>query len=185
MMKLNQTTHILILFTFVIIFVGFYLYHTIADVKRLNVEVKKLTTDLQNIANGLSNISKELSEVRQCDNQTCSIQQVPLEVTQTTIKSEQEPKVVINKILENEDDDDSSSVNTEELKKIINDDVEEEDEEEQEEDEIFEEIIKSEPQFTHEELDKKKLPEIKDLCRLKGLETKGTKEQLISKLLSI
>lgn len=194
MLKLNKTTHIMIITSVAVLLIAFYLYHTINDLKRLNVEVKKLSTDLQN---AVGTMSKEINDLKAKD--VISFPVVS-QVQRESIESRdpQVPQVEATEI--KEQDDDTSSVNTDELKKIINEgeDAKSDAQSEIEGVEGFvngneevegvteTEVTEQQPSelFIKEALDKKKLPELKELCRQKNLDTKGTKEQLISRLMA-
>jgi len=203
MLPFNKNTHFIIILVFILFFIVIYLYYTINDVKQLTNEIKKLSSDSQknnqdinSLVSTISTLNNELNSLKsrnifeKCTQNSCTIQN--------------------NKNIElQNDNDDSSSVNTEELKQIIseNDKTNEEldniveelteivNDNDDEEDEI--EAAKTaeetaETAETDKKMEKKetidyhklKYDEIKDLCKSKGISTKGTKDQLIAKLMA-
>lgn len=184
MMNFNKSTHLLILFTFAIIFVVLYLYYTINDVKRMSNELKKVNADIQKITHDLQGLAGSFNNLNSSNNLLIQKQTQQLQPhTTTVIEVEKHTKNVpiINQIHsddESSDDDDATSVNTEELKNIINDNVIEDDDENNEEN-VEELVVKSDSEG---DLRKLKYEDLKDLCKQKGISSKGTKEQLIVKL---
>lgn len=200
MAKLNKTTHLMILFTFAIVFIVIYLYYTIGDVKKMSSEVKRLTADVSRLNQDVQNILGNLKVgVPTCN--VPAVQQKPQQVQPVVVqpvvpqpvKAPVQQPAVVNDSESDDEDDDASSVNTEELKKIINDveeDVEEDDEEGVDEAEKIsvEDGGNTEAPKTsvpsEEQLKKMKYDDLKEVCKAHGVSTKGTKDQLISKLLS-
>jgi len=215
MIKFNKSTHLMILFTFAIIFVVLYLYYTINDVKRMSNELKKITSDVQKINLDIQGLNVALNNLNLATNnliiqkqpQTQQISSVfvkPVNSQSSGAKNDsscqkQSPSALINDLEDDDEDDDATSVNTEELKNIINenDDVEEEtsevekkkesvipnddvsdDDESDDNDDLELEATPAETIDFH----KLKYEELKDLCKKNGISTKGTKDQLISKL---
>lgn len=200
MFKLNKTTHLMILFTFAIVFVVFYLYYTINDVKRLSSDVRKLSTDVSKLNQDLTNIIGSLGSLK--NDVPAGVKVNPLVVPISVPVVEPQVEAVVGTkgtelVLESdsEDEDDGSSVNTDELKKIITEnDIEDEQEQEPETTELEqhsdpEPEVESDPvqELLKEGINFKNLKyeELKDLCKKNSLSTKGTKDQLISRLESI
>lgn len=209
MAKLNKTTHLMILFTFAIVFVVIYLYYTISDVKKMNSDVKKLVLDVAKLNQDVQNILAIMPKIpmtasnlqiptpSQQSQSHGQPQQVPPKVQQVTVQpnvqiTSQQKQPILPIVDESDEEDDVSSVDTDELKKIINDadgvpgDVLEQKEAEppiqEYEQDITEELSAKTEIFSEEDLKKLKYDEIKDLCRTRGISTRGTKEQLIAKL---
>jgi outer membrane murein-binding lipoprotein Lpp len=202
MIKLNKTTHLMILFTFAVVFVVVYLYYTINDVKRLNTEVKKLSTDvaklsqdLTNIVSTMSNFNKDVMDMKAGNVNNLLVKQQP---QQTAPASAPQPvpapaKQSIVDDIDSEDDDDSS-VTTEELKKIIvenDDDTTSEKDDVTAEDEAPQSVLAPEPESQQQQsastvnvddLKKMKYDDLKELCKSKGVSTKGNKDQIITRL---
>ena len=157
MIKINKTTHIMILSTFALIFVVVYLYYTINDVKKLSVEVKKnaaditkLTLEVQNAMSVITNLNKDVLEVK--------------------------GQSVCNKRFEDLKDDaqsEQSSVDSEMLKKII---VGEEDEETEVK------AVETVAAETTPDFQNMKYEELRDELKRRGMSTKGTKLDLIARL---
>lgn len=200
MIKFNKSTHLMILFSFTIIFVALYLYYTINDVKRMSNELKKINTDIQKLNMDIQGLNGSLNNLNLATNNLIIQKESPAVVK--PINQKQSPSVEVNN-LDDEDDDDATSVNTEDLKNIINenDDVEEEDvsksepekkkdvlpvndddesDDNDDNDDLEEEDINTPVELI--DFQKLKYEELKDLCKKKGISTKGTKDQLISKL---
>lgn len=208
MIKFNKSTHLMILFTFAIIFVVLYLYYTINDVKRMSNELKKITSDVQKINLDIQGLNGALNNLNLATNNlivqkqshqntTASVQVVAKPVNNSqSCQIKQSSTALINDLEDDDEDDDATSVNTEELKNIINENDGEEEEEKSSESEKKESIIPTDGVSDADESDdnddlkleetvdfhKLKYEELKDLCKKKGISTKGTKDQLISKL---
>lgn len=205
MIKLNKTTHLMILFTFAVVFVVVYLYYTINDVKKLNAEVKKLSADvvkmnqdMQNIISTVSAFNKDVWDLKagvpsNVNNLLVKTQTAPAPSTVATSAAAAPTMVdnqstkkqsVIDEIDLDSDDDDNTSVNTEELKKIINenDHSDDEDTEQAVEAIVDKKVDVVEQADTTDDLKKKKYDDLKELCKTKGLSTKGSKDQLIARL---
>jgi hypothetical protein len=191
-MKIDKSTHMLILGAFVLVFVIIYLYIAITDIKRLKIEVQVLQKDLTTLLDSTKCILPKQEGVAvqaQCEF-------LPLPVL-TPVQSMNQKVETPTPILDEEEDDEEESIDADEIKMMINEDDDDEEEEEiveedeeveemeevQEEEEVetvVEEIATDTP--TIDSIRKMKYEEIKDLCRKKGISIKGTKEQLIEKL---
>lgn len=58
MFKIDKNTHLMILFTFALIFLVVYLYYTIVDVRKIQREVKSLADEVATIKGRVSNCQK-------------------------------------------------------------------------------------------------------------------------------
>lgn len=202
MIKLNKTTHLMILFTFAVVFVVVYLYYTINDVKRLNTEVKKLSTDvtkltqdLQSVVGTMSNFNKDVMDMKAGNVNNLLVKQQAAATAPQHTPVAQKQSVVDD--IDSEDDDDSS-VTTEELKKIIvenDDDTTENNDGDGEVEDVPQstqtpvsshDTVDSTPQTSTplnvDDLKKMKYDDLKDLCKTKGVSMKGTKDQIITRL---
>lgn len=172
-MKIPKTVHLLIIVVFILVFVALYLYNLINDIKRINNEVKKLTNDVQQISKDLNNlvtISSSLNrDVFDLKSSTCKI---PIQSAQVKEEEVEKKSVVSEEYIESDDD---TSVNTDELKKIITENEGENDVDNEED-----EIHVTEKSLT--DFENMSYLELKELCKQKGLNTKGTKEALKSRL---
>jgi hypothetical protein len=195
----------MILVAFAIIFIVLYLYYTINDVKKISNELKKLSTDIQKINLDIQGLNSSLNNINLATNNLI-IQKQSLTPPPTSLqvlsKNNQANQVIFHHDDEDEDDDedDATSVNTEELKKIINDTDEtippeledtklkstpeniKKDSNEEDQDDNFDNIEKIDTTLEKPDLHKLKYEDIRDLCKRKGISSKGTKDQLISKL---
>jgi len=201
MIKFDKTTHLLILFTFAIIFIVLYLYSTINNVNKINLDLKKtnsdiqkINSDLQVITNSLNNLNlaiNNLSIQKQSNIVETQIKQVVPSINKNTlssppIKTESIKSTSNTNELEEEEDDDeevASSVDTEDLKNILNDgDKLKDDETDIDEENNSESNKSSKNDVKNVDITKFKYEELKELCKKKGISTKGTKEQLVAKL---
>lgn len=191
MIKLNKTTHLMILFTFAVIFVVVYLYYTINDVKRINNEMKRLTTDVsklnQDVINVIATINGFNKDEMCMTKQNMNTPLVPKSTDNQLTTPIAQASLIQSSIVDDiafEDEDDDTSVNTEELKHIIADNDIEDHEEvcELEAPETEKDLEPTSTLSNIEELRKLKYDDVKELCKQKGISIKGTKEQLITKL---
>lgn len=107
MFKIDKSTHLLILFTFAIIFVVVYLYYTIIDVRKIQKELKTLSEDVL-----------ALKKLQAQENQATLHEEEQKRVIPIVLATETEPE------LDFEVDEDES-VHTEEVQAVL--DVEEQD----------------------------------------------------------
>lgn len=171
MIKINKTTHIMILSVFAIVFIVVYLYYTVNDVKKLSIEVKKnsaditkLTQDIQNAMNVLTNLNNDVLEVK----------------GKSIGTSNASVALVVDKD-EEEANSEESSVDSQMFKKIITgDDDDDDDGEDVVEDEPLEEEAEEVP--TPVDYKSMKYDELKDEAKRRGLSAKGSKDQLIARL---
>lgn len=170
--------HLLIIIVFILVFVALYLYNLINDIKRINNEVKKLTTDVQQITKDLNNlvtISSSLNrDVYDLKSNSCKVPVVSSSIDKVLNEDVEKKSLVSEEYIESDDD---TSVNTDELKKIIT--------ENDGGDEVDEEAGDDEVQITERtttDYENMTYLELKELCKQKGLNSKGTKEALKSRL---
>jgi hypothetical protein len=170
-MKINKNVHFLILLAFIIVFVVIYLYYTITDVKKLAVELKKNTQDIQSIATTLTTLNKSINDLK----------------SQSTIITPNEfniqEDVEVDADVEEEDThDDMKKL----LLQIDEDEPEEESEEESEEEQPAEpEPEEQQPEESIIDLKLLKLDELRNICKTNNISSKGSKDQLISRLSSL
>ena len=169
MIKINKTTHIMILSVFAIVFIVVYLYYTVNDVKKLSIEVKKnsaditkLTQDIQNAMNVLTNLNNDVLEVK----------------GKSIGTSKASLALVVDKD-EEETNSEESSVDSQMFKKIITGD-DDDDGEDVVEDEPLEEEVEEVPAPV--DYKSMKYDELKDEAKRRGLSAKGSKDQLIARL---
>jgi len=180
----------MILLTFVLIFIVFYLYYTIVDVKKMNQELLKLGKEVQSLSSGFATLSKEVLSLR-----NAALPAPACCFRPGAVPAEQ------NLVIDDEDEDEDE-VSSEDLKKIIND-ADSEDEgdaaasvqdEDVESDVPIDKVHNDadapveetestlEKPLSAEDLKKMKYDEIKELCKQKGVTVKGSKDVLVEKL---
>lgn len=199
MMKINKSIHFMILLTFAIVFVVFYLYYTINDVKKLSIELKKTSQDVQTIATNLASINKTITELKtSC---AVSVKQVVTNPVNVVVKDRANTLIDTDPSVENdeedeEDEDEENDITHNDMKKLLLNEIDDDDDDDDiSEDEVIFEIIPEESSvkqiITEEESDEEiddidlkslKLDQLKVLCKKKGVSCKGTKDQLISRL---
>jgi hypothetical protein len=181
-----------------------------SDVQKINLDIQGLNGALNNLNLATNNliIQKQPQQISPVVVKPVTNSQNSGTKNDSSCQK-QSPSALINDLDDDDDeDDDATSVNTEELKNIINenDDVEEEtsevekkkesviptddvsDDDESDDDDDLEleatsALLKSVATPTETiDFHKLKYEELKDLCKKNGISTKGTKDQLISKL---
>lgn len=101
MFKFNKSTHITIISTFAIVFIVIYLYYTITDLRKLQIEVSKLSKQVQELNNS---------------QQQCPLPQATMTfVPGTTSDHMTVPSAPLQSIIE----EDTSSVSTDEIKQLL------------------------------------------------------------------
>jgi len=187
----------MILMTFTLVFVVVYMYYTIKDVKRIYGEVKKNTQDiqaLQSLTNDVKNMKGTIEMMNQgmlaqSQFNVCSI---PFPDMSQQVFVPPPPPQHVSDIK-----DDAESVATEDIKKLVRDD---DDDDENEEIGVVDDVgdigdivnetagVVVEPVQTQviseESLKKLKFEELKDVCKKMGISIKGTREALISRILT-
>lgn len=206
MFKLDKKTHLIILFTFAMVFVVVYLYYTIQDLRKAQVELKRLQDELavvKNLSNTVSCMKTDVDELKTVKHIKANI------AAPTTATAPVATTVSVEPIPTQEDV--ASSVDTEEIRDILDggmddeeivsqegevhevDDVASEVEEEVQQDTPVEEVHEDEnievntdvpvkDQITPEELKNMKVDELKELCREYNLSTKGNKNDLLVRI---
>ncbi len=192
MFKIDKNTHLAILFTFAVIFIVFYLYHTIQDLKKVQNELTKINNDILTLKRNSAVIDRLENDrlSREINKNQVNINKLnnnPNTIIYTTNETETEKDETHNL------QEDNESVQTKELEDILNnssssssdtESVSENDNLEvsknahieiEEENEEVEEIEKI-------DLHSLTLEELKELCKKHGLSTKGSKSVLKERL---
>lgn len=208
MFKIDKNTHMLILFTFALIFVVVYLYYTIIDVRKMQKEIKRLNDEIVALRKSPSppqpivshpQVTTEQVPVKATKSKSESIQVPIVEITQTDSQVEKKNmSELLDTVL-----DDADSVVTDEIRDTLNctDDEEEVvanpevtslNATSQEVQDILKEIpedvndiiddIEKREKVDINELVNMKYDDLKDLCKKHNLTQKGTKEVLIKRL---
>ena len=122
-MKLSASTHLSILITFAVIFVGFYLYYTINDVRKMTIDLKKISNEVNALSSSLNTLTKEFSDIQKCNLDVQKVYNMnDMLVTELNSAFKCDKKqCVLN--------DDIESVDTADIKKMLNDQEETNDEE--------------------------------------------------------
>lgn len=202
MFKIDKSTHMLILFTFALVFVVVYLYYTITDLRKMQKEVKRLTDELAALKAGTGANAKVqvLSPAAAA---------VPAPQPSPPVGAQQ-AKVVVKQLAPEPVADDASSVASDEIREALkgSDDEDEKpavapvpsgakeeegDGEEQEDAEINIEDLIAAPaakdatgeaatEITLDILGKMKYEDLREYCRKHGLSQKGNKDVLMSRI---
>lgn len=174
MFKLDKSTHMMILFTFALVFVVIYLYYTITDVRKMQRDIVRLSGEVSALTQAAASAS-----------QSAAPKAVPLPPAAPFVQVKECTTI-------DEDEEDDDSVSTEDIKATLDTHEEDEKEEVNVEEVVIEEV--SLPQPHQEEgpkmhqgvdLNKLKFEEIKDMCRAKNIKIQGSKEVLIKRLMDL
>lgn len=179
-MKINRSTHFMVLVLFAIAFVVVYLYYTIKDVKKIHLEIARLSNDVLKLTQSISNITNTLI------NQTTPITPLAAGACMASF-SQPIPQVQVtipNNITESESGD---SVATAEMHKII----ETIDDGEEVEADADTQALTTEhandvgiAQLDAKQLKTVSYDALKKYCKENGIDAKGTKDVLVSKILA-
>ena len=186
----------MIMFTFAIVFVVVYLYFTITDVRKMQRDMVRLSEEVLNLQKMLTK-QQQIAQV---------VQQVPkVEVSEKThvneIVPEDEDSVVTEDIraaLECSDDgDDAIDAGEEQVESQVESQVEAEAEEAEIKsvhsgidephfefniNSVSENEFNPSPKLSVDEIKALKYDELRDQCRAHGLSSKGTKDNMIQRL---
>jgi hypothetical protein len=185
MFKIDKTTHLAILFTFALAFVVIYLYYTISDVRKVQLELKKVQDEVV----GLQKLVTTLNTVKQ----ECVVAPVAIPPqVQVDIKAIPEPEPVV--IVE-----DDESVTSEEVHNILDATSDNDAEEDTPvpapvptaapaqfvaSTSVVEPIpIAADQSAGTIDFSSMKYDELRDLCKKHGLSTKGTREILLARVM--
>lgn len=195
MFKLDKKTHLTILFTFAVVFIVIYLYYTIRDVRKVQVDVKKLQDELavvKTLSTTVGAMKAEIEEMKNTKHVRANIDIANLPAPSTVVSVQEAVQETVQEEsveADVQEEDDVSSVNTDEIRDIL--DGEDEEEEPHKEDEDDTEVsdeqegaveeVDGTPGQTKspEELKNMKVDELKELCRSYNLSTKGNKNDLL------
>lgn len=182
MFKIDKNTHLAILFTFAVIFIVFYLYHTIQDLKKIQNELTKINNDILTLKRNSAIIDRLEND------------RLSREINKNQVKLNETAVIYPNNTLVEKDniEDDDISVQTEELQEILNNSSSSSSTSENEsvhekmsknlnievEENENEEIVETEKL----DLNSLTLEELKELCKKHGLSTKGSKSVLKERL---
>lgn len=198
-MKLNKLTHFMIIVFFAVTFIVVYLYYTIKDVKKISTEVQKLSKDVLALSQSISSITSTLlTQTPVCYAPSSANATVSSVVEQGAGSPITTTNVQVT--IQEEGIHDEASEVGDELHKIIETIDDETQDTPKDNVDILQlaeptepvELIKSEVATTQEStsrLDAKTLKNmsyeaIKKYCKENGIDAKGTKEVLISKILA-
>lgn len=208
MLKLDKKTHLTILFTFAVVFIVVYLYYTIRDVRKIQVEVKKLQDELsvvKTLTTTVGSLKTELEDLKNTKHIRTNIDIASLPLVETAMVQETTPAS-----LPMAREDEVSSVDTEEIRDILDNEEAEEAEEVQETTSSSENLpIVDHPHMVEEDTEEEtkdqgvegtiedvlegttitpeilknmKVEELKELCRTYNLATKGNKNDLLVRI---
>lgn len=209
MLKIDKHTHMMILFTFALVFVAVYLYYTIVDIRKMQADIKKSAVELDGLKTSYSkDVEGLISAIKQLQaSQTKSVS-VNKEVKNLCATTVPVAKQVVKEVkpVEKEGvvDDDSDSITTEDIKATFECDVDDGYDEvsvpvdvntiatdvNDPIDEILETKNADQAQIAevNQEIDvdavkNMKYEELKELCKKMGLNNKGSKDVLSKRIL--
>jgi hypothetical protein len=185
-MKINRSTHFMVLVLFAIAFVVVYLYYTIKDVKKIHLEIARLSNDVLKLTQSISNITNTLI------NQTTPITPLAAGAGACLASFSQPiPQVQVtipNNITESESGD---SVATAEMHKIMEtiDDVEENDDNDANDAIDVTGGTPAEQSVNPTQIDAKQIKTLsydalKKYCKENGIDSKGTKDALAARIMA-
>lgn len=200
MFKMDKKTHLTILFTFAVLFIVIYLYYTIRDVRKAQVDIKKLQDELSVVkvlATTVGSLQTDIEDIKNTKHIRTNIDVCTLAPPSQVIEAKEPVS-----LQETNDHDDVSSVDTEEIRDILDGEDNEEDgdtednessednensesNEETEQDkegDVTEVAEKNIPTTTPESLKNMKVDELKDLCRSYNIPSKGNKNDLLVRI---
>lgn len=212
MFKIDKTTHLAILITFALVFIIIYLYYTINDVRKLQVEVKKLQEDVGGIQKLLTSVGNLKNEQVCAVAPSQKVQKAQQPIPQPVNIDIKEIPVTVAQAKDSEVFDDASSVNTDEIRDIL--DVEEKEHQVhpvgptqvpqgmQDAQDVLDmqgtkdientQDMQDMQETTHEQdleewptpevVATMKYDELRDFCKKHGLSTKGTRDVLIARI---
>lgn len=195
MFKLNKNTHMMILMTFTVVFVVVYMYYAIRDIKVIYSDVKKMEADITTLKTKQEALENETKVIKQLISSVPPPQQQPMPMQEVFEMVFPVPKMPVTQHAVIVQEEDNDSVSTEDIKKLVPDDEEEPEQPTLETPEPVAEAVKElepviesqeEPvkTYSEDELKKMKFEEVKDICKKMNVNTKGSKEVLISRILS-
>lgn len=190
-MKFNKLTHFMIIVFLAVTFIVVYLYYTIKDVKKISTEVQKLSKEVLALSQSISSITTTLiNQAPVC--YTPSVPSAPSAPSSTqTVPQASSIQVTVQEgiILDDESD------NVDDLHQII-ETIDDENAQAPGNVDILQLNTEDAPQSTEQELtkptsklDAKDLKSLsyetlKKYCKENGIDAKGNKETLISKILA-
>lgn len=180
-MKINRSTHFMVLVLFAITFVVVYLYYTIKDVKKIHLEIARLSSDVLKLTQSISNITTTLI------NQTTPITPLATGAGACLASFSQPiPQVQVtipNNIPESESGD---SVATAEMHKIIETIDEVEEIEDINSNDVTDEVKADQPaiapQTDPKQIKTLSYDALKKYCKENGIDSKGTKDALLARV---
>lgn len=180
-MKINRSTHFMILVLFAIAFVVIYLYYTIKDVKKIHLEISRLSNDVLQLTQSISNITNTLiSQAAPAPSTSAAVCVAPFTVAHSA------PQVHVT-IPEETGSSSGDSVETAEMHKII----ESIDEVEEVEAPITTNNADAEQQvgslqtpFDANQLKSMSYDTVRKYCKDNGIDTKGSKDALVARILA-
>lgn len=193
-MKINRSTHFMILVLFAIAFVVIYLYYTIKDVKKIHAEIARLSNDVLQLTQSITNITNTLINQAAPLASSAAVCMAPFAQTSSTQGiNKVQVTIPVGTVDEAETGSVSGdSVATAEMHKIIESIDEVEDTHETQEAEQVD--VQTAPQSvmstnTQSPLDVKQLKSLpydalKKYCKDNGLDSKGTKDALVARIVA-
>lgn len=196
-MKFNRLTHFMIIVFLAVTFIVVYLYYTIKDVKKISTEVQKLSKDVLALSQSISSITSTLlsqapvcyaptsteAKVQQAVQSNASNIQVTLQ-GEAVYDDESDAVDDLHQIIQTIDDENTpattpANIDILQLQSDENTPSKEETPTEKEQPEN-----KKKPTIDAKDLKNLSYESLKKYCKDHGIDAKGNKEALISKILA-
>lgn len=185
-MKFNKLTHFMIIVFLAVTFIVIYLYYTIKDVKKISADVQKLSKDVLSLSQSISSITSSLlthAPVCYAPSTGSTTLNPPPPITP--------PNVQITVQQSFQPDDESVVDDLHQIIETIDDETTKEDTEGNvdiltvsEEKEVAEKEDQEQPKIDAKELKNLSYEALKKYCKEHGIDSKGNKDALISKILA-
>lgn len=197
MIKIDKSTHLMILFTFALVFITVYLYYVISDIRKLQAEVKRINEESESRKQvtakeieSLTTVVMQLSKNAKAQKSTVvETVEVPPVCVMPQVKEIPVPKSDIT-VPESVTVDDNDSVVTEDIRETLNCDSDSEYEYTSNDasaavdiSSVIEPNLSSNDDLPSvDDIQSLKYEELKDLCKTYNLSTKGNKEAIMNRV---
>lgn len=195
----NKSTHIQLLITGFIVLIGLYLYLTIKDIKRLNIDLSKTNNDVISLSTIISRLKNEIDQLKNGNSLHNNMIQSLLDKDADSLESVTEEDDEDDEQDNDEDEEDENIADDiKELVDSIPEDIIEDVEPEVPISQVQEEKIDSVPEsdslqsteplgnkmpdYKIKELHQMKIDQLKNIAKEYKVSTKGTKDAIISRL---
>jgi chromosome segregation ATPase len=177
----NKSTHIQLLITGFIVLIGLYLYLTIKDIKRLNIDLSKTNNDVISLSTIISRLKNEIDQLKNDNSLHNNMIQSLLDINADSESITEE---------EDEQDDDEDEEEPDEniaddIKELVDSIPEDIIEDVPPETSIIQESetsLNRLPDLKRKELENIQIDQLKNIAKEYKMSTKGTKDTIIDRL---